>query len=233
MRVTGGTGRRCSPQLPASRCSHGRNRGNRTIFSASLRQSWTGVPHLCAHAQAPEAGAPPPFHRDSARGLGSCSPERSASPRAPASRTPGPGGQRGAAWGEGVADGPLNLQGRSEGRSRGRRHAGLDSAPQPQGAPGGAYRAPYFPGPSRDHRRRLVPRARGLAGRGLQTPTRAGAGLSFPLEPPFPRARWSRGCLHVAALPRAGTHSGLSLAWPLDRPNCSVAPSPAPSGERD
>lgn len=221
-----------TPELPISQSFHRRNRGNRTILSAprsqSRHSSFTPRPSL----PGPEAGASPPLHRDAARDLGSCSPGPGAGAGVGTVRTPGPGGRRGAAWGAGRGRRPFKPAGPLGGPQPGTAPSGGRAVRSDGGAlRGGMYWAPPFPGTLRDHRRQVMSRARGLLGRGLLAPTRADAGLGFPQEPALPQARWWRGCLSAADPPPGPDRSWLSLAWPVDRPKCSVVPSPAPSGE--
>lgn len=113
---------------------------------------------------------------------------------------------RGRGQGEGVAAGPLNLRGRSEGRSRGRRHAGwtvrggrralrggaywplpprtLRGSPGKARAPGPGNRLPRAPGAHAGGGRAGLPaRARASAGR-------SGRGVAG-VWPPFYGA-WTR-----------------------------------------
>lgn len=231
MTITGGTGRWCSPQVPASGRFHSKNRGNRTLLSASRSQSRCRSPTPRSSPPGSRSWGATPVPPDFARGLGSCSPKQSTGPQARGARTPGPGGRRGAAEGGGVAAGPLNLQGRSEGRSPGGATRGPDTLLQPQGAPRRCVLGPLFPRTFQGSPEKA--RAPGPGTRRLRAPgVHAGGGRAgLPAwSRPFP----GRGGRVVACvwppLYRGWTHPGLSLAWPFDRPNCShgsMAPSPA------
>ncbi|KAK2502508.1 hypothetical protein MC885_002588 [Smutsia gigantea] len=91
------------PELPASRSFHGRNRANETILSGiSVSETQLGCRRHILDAQVPRrCGAAHVSSVRRARGLGSCSLGQGADARARATRTPGPGGRRGAAWGAG------------------------------------------------------------------------------------------------------------------------------------
>lgn len=233
MMTTGGAGRWCEPPIfPSPKASTAGTGSTGLSFRNLGVRAAARVSRHGPRSQVPEAGESPSLHRDAARDLGSCSPEPGAGAGVGTVRTPGPGGRRGAAWGAGRGRRPF-------------KPARPLGGPQPGTAPsggravrsggralrGGAYWAPPFPGTPRDHRRKVVFRTRGLLGRGLLAPTRAGAGLGFQHEPTLPLAQWSRGFLCAADPPAGPDLSRLSLAWPLDRPNCSVVPSPAPSGD--
>lgn len=127
-----------------------------------------------------------------------------------------------------MAAGPLNPQGRSEGRSRGRRHAGLDSARrQPQGAPGRCVLAPTSQNPPGITREGSCPGSGDSPAAGSGRPCGRGPGWASRTSPRFSRAQWSRGCRRVAALlPGLDPHRAFLWLGPLTDLTAAWLPDP-------